>query len=76
MAVSTEQKVGLFFLATLILLAVYSFVFSTIFKARIPEAGDIGFVPYLAVAFWPWIAFSEAIVRSSTSISDGGVGHI
>jgi ABC-type polysaccharide/polyol phosphate export permease len=56
-------------LQPLILLAVYSFVFSTIFKARIPEAGDIGFVPYLAVAFWPWIAFSEAIVRSSTSIS-------
>lgn len=56
-------------LQPLILLAVYSFVFSTIFKARIPEAGAIGFVPYLAVAFWPWIAFSEAILKASTSIS-------
>ena len=56
-------------LQPLILLAVYSFVFSTIFKARIPEAGAIGFVPYLAVAFWPWIAFSEAIVKASTSSS-------
>lgn len=56
-------------LQPLVLLAVYSFVFSTIFKARIPEAGDIGFVPYLAVAFWPWIAFSEAIVRSCDSLT-------
>ena len=56
-------------LQPLILLAVYAFVFSTIFKARIPEAGDIGFVPYLAVAFWPWTAFSEAILRANGSIT-------
>jgi ABC-type polysaccharide/polyol phosphate export permease len=56
-------------LQPLILLAVYAFVFSTIFKARIPEAGDIGFVPYLAVAFWPWTAFSESILRASGSIT-------
>jgi len=56
-------------LQPLILLAVYAFVFSTIFKARIPEAGDIGFVPYLAVAFWPWTAFSEAILRANNSIT-------
>jgi len=56
-------------LQPLMLLAVYAFVFSTIFKARIPEAGDIGFVPYLAVAFWPWTAFSEAILRANGSIT-------
>jgi len=56
-------------LQPLMLLAVYAFVFSTIFKARIPEAGDIGFVPYLAVAFWPWTAFSEAILRANNSIT-------
>ncbi len=56
-------------LQPLILLAVYAFVFSTIFKARIPEAGDIGFVPYLAIAFWPWTAFSEAILRANGSIT-------
>jgi ABC-type polysaccharide/polyol phosphate export permease len=28
-----------------------------------------GFVPYLAVAFWPWTAFSEAVLRSSNCIS-------
>lgn len=56
-------------LQPLILLAVYAFVFSTIFKARIPEAADIGFVPYLAVAFWPWTAFSEAILRATGCIT-------
>ena len=56
-------------LQPLILLAVYSFVFTTIFKARIPEATGIGFVPFLAIAFWPWTAFSEAILRANSSIT-------
>jgi ABC-type polysaccharide/polyol phosphate export permease len=56
-------------LQPLLLLGVYSFVFSTIFKARIPEAMDIGFVPYLAIAFWPWMAFSESIISASGSIT-------
>ena len=56
-------------LQPLILLAVYAFVFTTIFKARIPEAADIGFVPYLAIAFWPWNAFAESIIKASSSIT-------
>ena len=55
-------------LQPLMLLAVYAFVFTTIFASRVPDAGDIGFVPWLAVAFWPWTAFSEAILRASSSI--------
>ena len=57
------------FLQPLMLLAVYAFVFTTIFTSRMPEAGAIGFVPYLAVAFWPWTAFSEGILRAANSIS-------
>jgi len=53
----------------LVLLAVYAFVFSKIFQARIPESGGVTFLPYLAVAFWPWAAFSESIIRASGSIS-------
>ena len=53
----------------LLLLAVYAFVFTTIFKARIPSAGEIGFVPYLAVAFWPWTAFSESVLRASAAVT-------
>lgn len=56
-------------LQPLLLLAVYAFVFTTVFKARIPDAGEIGFVPFLAVAFWPWTAFSEAVLRSSASVT-------
>jgi ABC-type polysaccharide/polyol phosphate export permease len=56
-------------LQPLMLLAVYAFVFGTIFKARIPDAEGIGFLPYLAVAFWPWTAFSEAVLKSSNAIA-------
>ncbi|MBT8071361.1 MAG: ABC transporter permease [Gammaproteobacteria bacterium] len=59
-------------LQPLIFLAVYAFVFSTIFKARMPQDVDIGFVPYLAIAFWPWTAFSEAVLRASNSITSSG----
>ena len=44
----------------MLLLAVYAFVFSAIFKSRIPDS-TVGFVPYLAVAFWPWTAFSDSM---------------
>ncbi len=56
-------------LQPLMLLAVYAFVFSTIFQARLPESANISFVPYLAVAFWPWTAFSESIIKASGAIS-------
>lgn len=55
-------------LQPLILLAVYAFVFTTIFKSRIPDS-EIGFVPYLAVAFWPWTAFSESILKATQTIT-------
>lgn len=56
-------------LQPLMLLAVYAFVFSTIFDARISDAQGIGFVPYLAVAFWPWTAFSESVLKASGAIT-------
>jgi ABC-type polysaccharide/polyol phosphate export permease len=56
-------------LQPLLLLAVYAFVFTTIFKARVPDAGAIGFVPFLAVAFWPWTAFSDAVLRASGTVT-------
>jgi len=55
-------------LQPLLLLAVYAFVFTTIFKARIPDADLVGFVPYLAIAFWPWTAFSEAVLKGSNTV--------
>ena len=52
-------------LQPLLQLAIYAFVFVQIFKARVPGAGAPGYVPFLVVAMWPWIAFSEAIFRSN-----------
>ena len=54
----------------LIQLAVYTFVFVHVLKARIPGADAPGYVPFLVTALWPWIAFSEAIVRSATVVQD------
>jgi len=56
-------------LQPLLLLAVYSFVFTTIFQQRTPNADGIGFVPFLAIAFWPWTAFSEAILKGSNTVT-------
>ena len=53
----------------LLLLALYAFVFTTIFPARIPDAGGVGFVPFLAIAFWPWNAFSESVLRASNAVT-------
>ena len=57
-------------LTPLLLLAVYGFVFGVIFRARVPEGLDIPFVAWLAVALWPWLAFSEAVLKGSRSILD------
>ncbi len=52
----------------LLLLAVYGFVFGVIFQARVPEGLEMPFVAWLAVALWPWLAFSEGVLRGSQAI--------
>jgi len=54
----------------LIQLAVYSVVFIYVFGAKVPGANAPGFVPFLAVALWPWTAFSEGLARATTAIQD------
>lgn len=54
----------------LLLLAVYSFVFGVIFRARVPEGLDMPFVAWLAVALWPWLMFSEGVLKGAQSIRD------
>ena len=58
------------FLTPLALLAIYSYVFVVIFQARVPEAEMAGFVPYLALGFWPWMAFAESVSRGVSVISE------
>ncbi len=54
----------------LALLGIYAFVFTRIFEARVPGWESAGFIPFLAVAFWPWIAFSESLSRAASAITD------
>lgn len=54
----------------LIQLFVYGFVFSYIFRQRVPGADTPGYLPFLAVAMWPWNAFSDAVQRSTLAITE------
>lgn len=63
-------------LQPLIQLAIYGFVWTYVFKMRLP--GDVPIVPFLALGVWPWNAFSEAVMRSATAIQDnaGLIGKV
>lgn len=52
----------------LLLLAVYGFVFGVIFSARVPAGLDVPFIAWLAAALWPWLAFSEGVLRGAQAI--------
>ena len=52
----------------LLMLAVYAFVFGTIFSARVPAGFELPFWAWLAVALWPWLAFSEGLQRAAGAI--------
>ena len=51
----------------LVLLAVYNFVFTSMFRAG-PMDGK-SFLAFVAVALWPWLAAQEALQRSTVSIT-------
>jgi ABC-type polysaccharide/polyol phosphate export permease len=53
------------------LVALYWAVF-TVLMARGPGAGDPGYSDFLITGLIPWLAFSEALMRSMTSIVDNG----
>lgn len=57
-------------LQPLLQLAIYAFVFVNVFKAKVPGADAPGYVPFLVMAMWPWIALSEALTRATTSVQD------
>ena len=52
----------------LALLAVYHFVFTTIFRAG--SFGGQSFLVFVAVALWPWLAAQEGLQRATVSIAN------
>lgn len=55
----------------LALLAVYAFVFTTIFKVKFAELAGHSFVEFVAVALWPWLCFQEGVQRGTLAIQNG-----
>jgi lipopolysaccharide transport system permease protein len=61
-------------------LAIYGFVWAYVFKQRAPggDASPAAIVPFLAVGMWPWNAFAECLMRSTTVIQEnaGLIGKV
>lgn len=53
----------------LLLLVIYSFVFSTILESKIGINNDVSYSIYLSVAILPWIVFSNTLLQGTLSIS-------
>lgn len=51
-------------LQPLILLGLYAFVFSFVYRVRLEGQGNAGFIPFVFCGLWPWMAFQEACLRS------------
>lgn len=50
-------------------LAIYAFVFSQVFRVGVPDGyPGTSYTAFVAVALWPWIMFSEGLMRSMGSI--------
>lgn len=62
---------GLFWLALhpIVLLGLYTVVFSTIFRVRLPGLEAEGFVTFVAIGLWPWLAFQEGVQRGATALT-------
>ena len=52
----------------LALLLIYNFVFTSVLKIRPPPETAVPFLVFLALALWPWLAFSEAVMRGTMSV--------
>jgi lipopolysaccharide transport system permease protein len=63
---------GVFWTAILPLLqlALFALVFVYIFKARESGLPGVGYLEFLALGMWPWLALSEALTRASGALVD------
>lgn len=53
----------------LIMLGMYSLVFEVVFKIKLPGGlTDYPFVLFMAVVYWPWLAFQDGCLRATSSV--------
>ncbi|MEO8101638.1 MAG: ABC transporter permease [Betaproteobacteria bacterium] len=52
----------------LLLLAIYSFVFGQLFQQRLGDLGTESYTLFVAIALWPWMMFSDGVLRAMQSI--------
>ena len=57
-------------LAPLLTLAVFNLVFVHILRTRVPGLEGGTYLVFLALGFWPWFAFSEALTRATTALTE------
>lgn len=51
------------------LLAVYAFVFSSVFRVALPpDAGTTSYIAFIAVTLWPWLMFADALDRGMMAV--------
>lgn len=56
-----------------LMLALYAVLFVAVFKVKLPATQDAPpFVVYMAVAMWPWLAFSEGLSRGAMAVVNNG----
>ena len=55
-------------LGPLLLLGIYSFVFGQLFQQRQGDLGTDSYTLFVAIALWPWMMFSDGVLRSMQSI--------
>jgi ABC-type polysaccharide/polyol phosphate export permease len=53
----------------IILLGLYAFIFATVFQVRLPGLETQGYVTFVAIGLWPWLAFQEAVQRGTTALT-------
>lgn len=53
-------------LQPIILLGVYGFIFTIVFRPI--ELREINYLPFVAIALWPWLALQESLQRGSINL--------
>lgn len=57
-------------IAPLAQMALFSLIFVHVFKARLGGLEGVSFVSFLSLGMWPYFAFSEAVSRGMTTLTD------